>query len=312
MITSFSNLSPEHLYGWQGLSPHFKASLPEKNNIQNENDKPMLSIVIPTLNQGETIEDTICSIIYQGYPSYEIIIMDGGSTDQTLDIIERYRPYLSHVTSAPDKGQSQAINRGFEQASGDIYAWINSDDYYLPGAFAKVADMFSNSSIEYLVGAGDVISMDHQFLRFIPQRVLNRNSLIDWKNDRWIMQQSCFWRASLWRNVGGVDESLGLLMDYDLWFKFASVCEPLAIDQKLAVMRYYPEAKTVKFRSKTNQELAYVYAKHGILDELRQLVASLTEKNLDLESQLWSIHSCKPVRLLKRLHLFPVDHESKS
>ena len=123
------------------------------------------------------------------------------------------------------------------------------------------------------------------------------------------MQQSCFWRSSLWHRVGGVDESLGLLMDYDLWFKFSSICQPAAVDRKLGIMRYYPEAKTVKFRSKTNQELAYVYAKHGIFDELRELVTSLAEKNSDLEAQLWTIKSSFPARLLKRFSLFPLDHE---
>ena len=150
--------------------------------------------------------------------------------------------------------------------------------------------------------------MEHDFLRFIPERILNRQALIDWKNDRWIMQQSCFWRSSLWHKVGGVDESLGLLMDYDLWFKFSSSCQPTALDQKLGIMRYYPDAKTVKFRSKTNQELAYVYAKYGLFDELRELVASLTDKSLDLETKLWTIESSFPVRLLKRLYLFPISH----
>jgi len=306
MMSGLQNQPRPPLYGWPSTRSLQNAPLPQSRSVDDSSLDLKISIVIPTLNQGNTIEDTICSIINQDYPRYEIIIMDGGSNDSTLEVIDRYRPYLAHVTSAPDKGQSQAINRGFERATGDIFAWLNSDDYYLPGALAKVADTFSDPSIEFLVGAGDVISMDHKFLRFIPERILNREALIDWKNDRWIMQQSCFWRPSLWHKVGGVDESLGLLMDYDLWFKFSSICEPAAVDHKLAIMRYYPEAKTVKFRSKTNQELAYVYAKHGIFDELRELVASLVEKNSDLEDQLSTIQSSIPVRLLKRLSLLPL------
>ena len=308
MKYSERNLSRDPLYGWPVSLSAQEPSLP--NGMLNTGPTPDLkiSIVIPTLNQGNTIEDTICSIINQDYPYYEIIIMDGGSVDATLEVIDRYRPYLAHVTSAPDKGQSQAINRGFERATGDIFAWLNSDDYYLPGALTKVVETFSDPSIEFLVGAGDVISIDHKFLRFIPERILNREALIDWKNDRWIMQQSCFWRSSLWKRVGGVDESLGLLMDYDLWFKFSSICQPAAVNQKLGIMRYYPEAKTVKFRSKTNQELAYVYAKHGVYDELRALVASLAEQNSDLEAQLWTIKSSLLFRLIKRLYLSPIGH----
>ena len=308
MISYQNQLSRETLYGWP--SPRSPQQPPLPTSVVHDEKNPSLkiSIVIPTLNQGDTIEDTIFSIINQDYPNYEIIVMDGGSSDTTMDVITRYRPYLAHVTSAPDKGQSQAINRGFQQATGDIFAWLNSDDYYLPGALAKVAEAFSDPHVEFLVGAGDVISMEHEFLRFIPERILTREALIDWKNDRWIMQQSCFWRSSLWRKVGGVDESLGLLMDYDLWFKFSSSCQPSALDQKLGVMRYYPDAKTVKFRSKTSQELAYVYAKNGLFDELRELVVSLVEKNFELEAQLWSIKSSLPVRLLKRLHLLPIGY----
>jgi glycosyltransferase involved in cell wall biosynthesis len=305
MLSNHKNLSREPLYGWSFPFSHQEAPLPQSRVDGDPNPGLKITIVIPTLNQGNTIEDTICSIINQGYPYYEIIVMDGGSNDSTLEVIERYRPYLAHVTSEADKGQSQAINRGFDRGTGDIFAWLNSDDYYLPGALAKVAETFSDPSIEFLVGAGDVISLDNKFLRFIPERILNREALIDWKNDHWILQQSCFWRSSLWQRAGGVDESLGLLMDYDLWFKFSFICQPSAVNQKLGIMRYYPEAKTVKFRSKTNQELAYVYAKHGIYDELRELVASLAEQNSDLEAQLWDIKSSLPARLLKRLNLFP-------
>jgi len=308
MTLNHKKLSREPIYGWPSSLSLQEPPLPHSKAHGDPNSSLKISIVIPTLNQGNTIEDTIFSIINQDYPNYEIIIMDGGSIDTTLDVINRYRPYLAHVTSAPDNGQSQAINRGFQRATGDIFAWLNSDDFYLPGALSKVAEAFSDPRVEFLVGAGEVVSMEQNFLRFIPERILNREALIDWKNDRWIMQQSCFWRSSLWHKVGGVDESLGLLMDYDLWFKFSSSCQPSALDQKLGVMRYYPDAKTVKFRSKTNQELAYVYAKYGLVDELRELVASLSDRNLELEAQLWAIESSLPVRLLKRLYLFPVSH----
>ena len=306
MTSNHKRLSREPIYGWPPSLSLQEPPLPHSKAHGDANSNLKISIVIPTLNQGNTIEDTIFSIINQDYPNYEIIIMDGGSIDTTLDVINRYRPYLAHVTSAPDNGQSQAINRGFQRATGDIFAWLNSDDFYLPGALSKVAEAFSDPRVEFLVGAGEVVSMEQNFLRFIPERILNREALIDWKNDRWIMQQSCFWRSSLWRKVGGVDESLGLLMDYDLWFKFSSSCQPTALDQKLGIMRYYPDAKTVKFRSKTNQELAYVYAKYGLFDELRELVASLTDKSLELETKLWTIESSLPVRLLKRLYLFPI------
>jgi glycosyltransferase involved in cell wall biosynthesis len=305
MTFNHQGLSRKQLYGWPSPLSLQEPPLPQSKVNGDPNPGLKISIVIPTLNQGNTIEDTIFSIINQDYPYYEIIIMDGGSNDATLDVINRYRPYLAHVTSAPDKGQSQAINRGFQRATGDIFAWLNSDDFYLPGALSKVAKSFSDPSVEFLVGAGDVVSMEQKFLRFVPQRFLNLEALLDWKNDRWIMQQSCFWRSALWKSVGGVDESLTLLMDYELWFKFSTSCNPSTLDHKLGVMRYYPEVKTVKFRRKTNQELAYIYAKYGLFDELKELVASLVERNSELEAQLWSYKSSLPVRLLKKLYLFP-------
>jgi len=255
MTSDSQHLSREPLYGWPSPPSLQEPQLPQRKVHGDTNPSLKISIVIPTLTQGDTIEDTIFSIINQSYPYYEIIIMDGGSNDDTLDVINRYRPYLAHVTSAPDKGQSQAINRGFQQATGDIFAWLNSDDYYLPGALAKVAETFSDPSVEFLVGAGDVVSIEHKFLRFIPERVLNREALIDWKNDNWIMQQSCFWRSSLWHKVGGVDESLGLLMDYDLWFKFSSNCHPTALNQKLGVMRYYQILRLLSFEVKLIKNL---------------------------------------------------------
>jgi len=305
MTSNHQRLSREPLYGWPSSLPLQEPPLPHSKAHGDTNPSLKISIVIPTLNQGDTIEDTIFSIINQDYPNYEIIIMDGGSNDTTLDVINRYRPYVAHVTSAPDNGQSQAINRGFQRATGDIFAWLNSDDFYLPGALSKVAEAFSDPRVEFLVGAGEVVSMEQNFLRFVPQRYLNLEALLDWKNDRWIMQQSCFWRSALWKSVGGVDESLTLLMDYDLWFKFSTSCNPAALDQKLGVMRYYPEVKTVKYRRKTNQELAYIYAKYGLYEELSELVVSLVERNSELEAQLWTYKSSLSVRLLKKLHLFP-------
>jgi len=309
MTFNHQRLSRKPLYGWPSSLSLQEPPLPQSKAHSGRDPSLKISIVIPTLNQGDTIEDTIFSIINQDYPNYEIIIMDGGSNDTTLDIINRYRPYLAHVTSAPDKGQSQAINRGFKRATGDIFAWLNSDDFYLPGALSKVAEAFSDPRVEFLVGAGEVVSMEQKFLRFVPQRFLNHDALLDWKNDRWIMQQSCFWRSALWKSVGGVDESLTLLMDYELWFKFSTSCNPSALDQKLGVMRYYPEVKTVKLRKKTNQELAYIYAKYGLFDELKELVSSLVERNSELEAQLWTYKSSLPVRLLKKFYLFPAPND---
>jgi glycosyltransferase involved in cell wall biosynthesis len=298
-------MSPQHpcahLYGWDNMdhaNPATSGRLAES--------APRFSVVIPTLNQAATIEDTLLSLIHQNYPNLEIIVADGGSSDATASVLNRYREHLNAVLPGPDKGQSDAINKGFARASGDIFFWLNSDDYLLPGALWRVAASFqADANLEFVVGAGDVISLDHQFLRHIPPMAMDEASMLNWKNDQWVMQQCCFWTKELWQRVGGVDEQLHLLMDYDLWFRFSRITIAAMINEKLAVMRYYPETKTVKQRKKTSEELAYVYAKNGAFTSLREQVADLVFQRGEKDEYLDRIHNSLPVRLLKRLSLFP-------
>ena len=292
-------LRTDHLHGWAGAGQDPRITLPALT----------LSVVIPTLNQGDTIEDTLASILAQDCLDHlEIIVMDGGSTDSTLEVLERYRPWIHHLITGPDGGQSEAINRGLSIAKGDVLAWLNSDDYYLPGALAAVLDRFgAEPQLQFLVGAGDVVSLENAFLRHVPPLPMNATTMRDWKLDRWVMQQSCFWRRELWQRVGGVDESLHLLMDYDLWFRFSKLTEAGMIGQTLAAMRYYPQAKTVRQRNKTSEEMAYVYAKNGALSDLRELLDTLGGERSRLEARIHRYESQLSVRLLKRLRLLPRD-----
>lgn len=298
-------MSPQHpcahLYGWDNMDhadPATSGRLAES--------APRFSVVIPTLNQAETIEDTLLSLIHQNYPNLEIIVADGGSSDATASVLNRYREHLNAVLPGPDTGQSNAINKGFARASGDIFFWLNSDDYLLPDTLWRVAACFqADAHLEFAVGAGDVISLDHHFLRHIPPLPMDEATMLNWKHDQWVMQQCCFWTKNLWQSVGGVDEQLHLLMDYDLWFRFSRMTKAAMINEKLAVMRYYPDAKTVKQRSKTSEELAYVYAKNGAFLSLREQVADLVFQRGASDNYLNRIHSSLPVRLLKRLSLFP-------
>lgn len=292
-------LRTDHLHGWAGAGQDPQIPLPALT----------LSVVIPTLNQGDTIEDTLASILAQDCLDHlEIIVMDGGSTDSTLEVLERYRPWIHHLITGPDGGQSEAINRGLSIAKGDVLAWLNSDDYYLPGALAAVLDRFgAEPQLQFLVGAGDVVSLENAFLRHVPPLPMNATTMRDWKLDRWVMQQSCFWRRELWQRVGGVDESLHLLMDYDLWFRFSKLTEAGMIGQTLAAMRYYPQAKTVRQRNKTSEEMAYVYAKNGAFSDLRELLDTLGRERSRLEARIHHYESQLSVRLLKRLRLLPRD-----
>jgi glycosyltransferase involved in cell wall biosynthesis len=261
-----------------------------------------ISIVVPTLNHGETIEQTLISIIHQNDKNYEIIVMDGGSSDNTMEIIHRYKDYITYFESRKDNGQSDAINRGFRIANGDIYAWINSDDYYLPNAFKLVKKAFAeNKDVDIVVGSGDVVTKDCQFLKRIRSLEMKRDTLLAWNNDQWIMQQCCFWTAKIWEESGGVDEDLHLLMDYDLWLRFSEIGKSKAIDDKIAIMRFYKEAKTVALRSRMKEEEAYVYAKNKAFPELRNMVRELSHKNEELTSRVEKCEGRSINRLLRRI-----------
>lgn len=299
-------LARRQLHGWSPASDLGKEPQVSEALSTSSTDTVKLSIVIPTLNQADTIEDTLLSILAQNYGNVEIIVMDGASSDNTLAVLERYKPWIAHLISRNDGGQSQAINQGFRLATGDIYAWINSDDYYLPGTFHKVVKRFhTDPHSRFAVGAGDVISKNHAFLRHVPALPMDAETMLNWRNDRWVMQQSCFWKRSLWQEVGGVDESLHLLMDYDLWFRFSKLTEAALIEDTLAAMRYYPEVKTVRNKEKFAEEMAYVLAKNGAYADVRSFVADIIKEKIMAQHLLDQFQGQWAVRLSKRLRLLP-------
>jgi glycosyltransferase involved in cell wall biosynthesis len=289
------------LYGWPESPP---TAVPER--FSTDPDRPLFSIVVPTLNQGSYIEDTLLSILWQGYDNVEIIVVDGGSTDETLTVLERYRPWIRVLISEPDRGQSEAINKGFRRASGSILAWLNSDDFYLPGAFHTVLSCFAaHPTGRWVIGSGDIISADQRFLRHVPGREGSAQTLLAIENECFLLQQSCFWTASLWREAGGVDEGLSLLMDYDLWWRFSRCCTGIVTQEKLGAMRYYTTVKTRRQGERFPAELASIYARYGASEPLDQLVQRVLAEKSALGERLRVLESQLPVRLLRRLRLLP-------
>ena len=124
-----------------------------------------LSIITPSFNQGEYIEQTIDSVLSQKYPNLEYIIIDGGSTDQSVEIIKKYKKHLAYWVSEPDQGQSDAINKGLRMATGEIINWINSDDYYEKDALQTVADAFQDDRVNVVCGTGKIVSADGKLVR---------------------------------------------------------------------------------------------------------------------------------------------------
>jgi len=209
---------------------------------------PQISIVTPSLNQAHFLEETIRSVLLQGYPNLEFIIIDGGSTDGSVEIIKKYEPWLTYWSSEPDSGQTNAINKGFSRVSGDWFAWINSDDYYLSGTLFRVAStMLDNPCVDWIVGTTKIVDSGHNVLdRSVPK------SSKDWTDYVCVRQSgvslpqpSSFWSRKAWLNAGILDESFHYAMDFEYWVRLAkSGIYPLCINEELSAFRLNEGAKT--------------------------------------------------------------------
>lgn len=182
---------------------------------------PKISIVTASYNQGHYIEDTIKSIVEQGYPNLEYIIIDGGSTDNTIEIIKRYEKYIAYWVSEKDRGVCDAINKGFKIATGDIMACINSDDMLHRKSLFTVADIFSSfNNIQWLLGASTIYDEAGRTVEVMQSRDFSPLHFLLGEM-HFIQLESCFWTRSLWKEAGGYfDDQLRYASDFDLWIRF--------------------------------------------------------------------------------------------
>jgi glycosyltransferase involved in cell wall biosynthesis len=213
-----------------------------KINTQDQTFWPKISIVTPSFNQAQFIEETIRSVLMQNYPNLEYIIIDGGSTDGSVDIIKRYSPKLTYWISEADHGQSHAILKGFNRSTGEIMAWINSDDLYAPGALKKIA-LSASRHPETLWCAGRCDILEDGNIK--PGWGWRGHGIEEWYMRSIVMQPAVFWRRNLWDENGGLSENLHYSFDYDLWLRFASVQPfPGRIATRLAFYRSHSTTKT--------------------------------------------------------------------
>jgi glycosyltransferase involved in cell wall biosynthesis len=196
---------------WTEESPQLPATMPGP-----QQPWPRVSIVTPSYNQGQFIEETIRSVLLQGYPALEYIVVDGGSDDGSAEIIRRYEPWLAYWVSEPDGGQSDAINKGWRRARGEIVAWLNSDDVYCPGAMRTAVEyLVANADVDLVYGDCNCIGPQGEFLgvkkgwKFDLKRQLSGRNLV--------LQPSSFFRRSTLNLAGELDVGLRYMMDYDLW-----------------------------------------------------------------------------------------------
>ena len=217
---------------------------------------PLVSVITPSLNQAEHLEEMILSVLNQDYPNLEYIIIDGGSTDGSVDIIRKYQHRLAYWVSESDLGQSHAVNKGFLRAKGEILAWVNSDDLLCTGAVRLAAEFLaSNPEVSLVYGGANFIDADGRLMRAIRQRDFNlAHCLI--RVGTPIAHPAAFFRRETFQQIGLLDQGLHYLMDFDYWIRVALAGLQIArIPDTLAYLRLHPDSKTVGQIPKLNEEL---------------------------------------------------------
>jgi glycosyltransferase involved in cell wall biosynthesis len=226
---------------------------------------PKISIVTPCFNHAEFLEKTILSILAQDYPNLELIIMDGGSTDGSVDVIKRYEKYLAHWVSEKDRGQSHAINKGFHKASGDVLTWLNSDDCLEPGALHLIADQvrrYPNAGA--FVGHGRIVDTAGKETYYKKPGELTFERFCQWLDGGDILQASCFFKRSAWELVGPLDENTHIAFDVDYWLRMAKKgVQFQAVDALLSTALSHGRAKTTAFRNHMVIDTAVVVIRAG-------------------------------------------------
>lgn len=230
-----------------GIRPPLPSTLPHGKPW------PLISIVTPSYGQGEFIEETILSVLNQGYPNVEHIVIDGGSKDGTAAILEQYRDRLTYAVSEPDRGQSHAINKGMARANGEIVTWLNSDDRLAPGALAGMAMAFQTTGADMVAGICELWRDGHMVDRHLTScedGLLPLDDLLDldrcWNVGQFFFQPEVFFTKDLWNRAGGrVDEESFYSMDYELWLRFAEAKARIAvIGRPIVQFRLHAAQKT--------------------------------------------------------------------
>lgn len=223
-------------------------------------ESPLVSIVTPCRNAAEFIEATLHSVLSQDYPRIEYIVVDGGSTDGTLEILKRYESRLRWVTGH-DRGAADAINRGFALSRGEIFAYLNADDVYLPGAVSTAVHSFSAQPANVAAVYGDAWWIDRAGERIAPYPVRDFDHAL-LARECFICQPASFLRREAFKNAGGMDPELDLTFDYELWMRLSKMYELRRIEGTLAHSRMHPSNKSLGRRREVFLETFGILRRH--------------------------------------------------
>lgn len=252
--------------------------------------QPLVTIVTPSFNQVDFLEETIRSVLAQSYPRLEYLIVDGGSSDGSIEIIQKYAHKLAGWVSEPDHGQTDAINKGFGLAHGEILAWLNSDDTYQPQAVAEAVEYLQEHPEAGMVyGDANLVDATGRVIGRFPARQTDYHRLRGGYVH--IPQQAAFFRASLWRQVGPLDPTFFFAMDYDLWVRLAKVSTLRYVPRLWANFRLHGGGKSVVFDDRCWPEMLRVHYRDGgspfSLLVLKSKLRSLAYARLPLRLRLW-------------------------
>jgi len=288
MTSLLNQLPPPPLdktgWPWTEESPHIPETMPDGKPW------PKISIVTPSYNQGQFIEETIRSVLLQNYPNLEYIIIDGGSTDNSVEIIKKYEPWLSYWVSEKDKGQADAISRGFEKSTGRILSWINSDDYYLKNAFVTAAKKFmKNPTMELLIGGYIVVKPSNSIIRKYYGFPQTYESLLC-TGKQLFGQMACFWTRKAFFDVGGFDRTMQFCFDYDLFLRLTYRRKFYKSNFIMAAYREHDATKSSTIWDTSGlKEKDILQEKHGIKtipDNIRAKIIRETKKKYELNKRI--------------------------
>lgn len=263
---------------------------------------PRISVVTPSYNQGRFLERTIQSILDQRYPDLEYLVVDGGSTDNSVEIIRKYAGHLAFWVSEPDRGQSHAINKGLGRATGDLLTWLNSDDYYEPGALRAFADRaMAEPDADVFVGIGQMVDEAGRVTYYKkPPATIDFESVCRWMDGGNFMQPSSMFRRSAWERLGPLDEALHIAFDVDLWLRMAkSNCRFAVMDRLLSTAVAHGAAKTTAFANSMQVDIAVVVIRQGGDAAVRHHLDDMARRLAWCEPNLHKILKNPLVRLVE-------------